>query len=507
VYERSRNLEPGGLSTVSRIPIVPHFEPSVPDGEKDRVRGVADQLLTEQPELRVNELFRPLMLDRYEDKPTLHLDDLSSIPLLDRFYDVSFAEDRARFRAFDGDYVVTCGARVQTFERYCEECLDLGRVTWLRPRTRKSNLRVAQACWEDREVRGTLVQALREDELHQVHPHMGNFEVWATALLLVRESRRPLRVIAPPPHLTQKVNDKIWFAQIVQRLFGPGATPRTSQAWNYSTLARLVYELAPRSRQLVVKRPDSAGGAGNLVLESRRYRRLPLGELRMRLKTLLGEFNWNGEDYLLVGSWETEVLSTPSSQIWIPPVEEGPPLVEGLYVQMLEGMEGMFVGSRPHDFPRQLQETMVNQSWLLALLFQYLGYVGRCSFDMILVGDELDSCHLQFVECNGRWGGTSIPMTLMNRLFGDWADHPYSALEIVLPGLERVTFDELLHHLQPDVFDVRTARGRFLLYNPRALTVRPGLNALALGNTWEDAESGVRVELPRRIARLIEKRA
>jgi hypothetical protein len=227
----------------------------------------------------------------------------------------------------------------------------------------------------------------------------------------------------------------------------------------------------------------------------------------MRLKTLLGEFNWNGEDYLLVGSWETEVLSTPSSQIWIPPAGDGPPLVEGLYVQMLEGMEGMFVGSRPHDFPRELQETMVNRSWLLALLFQYLGYVGRCSFDMILVGEDLDSCVLQFVECNGRWGGTSIPMSLMNRLFGDWAGHPYSAREIVLPGLERVTFDELLRHLQPDVFDIRTARGRFLLYNPRALTVRPGLNALALGKTWEEAESGVRVELPRRIALLIEKRA
>jgi hypothetical protein len=30
------------------------------------------------------------------------------------------------------------------------------------------------------------------------------------------------------------------------------------------------------------------------------------------------------------------------------------------------------------------------------------------------------SLTLHWVECNGRWGGTSIPMTLANRLLGDW---------------------------------------------------------------------------------------
>ncbi len=28
---------------------------------------------------------------------------------------------------------------------------------------------------------------------------------------------------------------------------------------------------------------------------------------------------------------------------------------------------------------------------------------------------------MHWVECNGRWGGTSIPMTVGNRLLGDWA--------------------------------------------------------------------------------------
>ena len=72
---------------------------------------------------------------------------------------------------------------------------------------------------------------------------------------------------------------------------------------------------------------------------------------------------------------------------------------------------------------------MVTRSWLLAVLFQRLGYVGRCSFDLLVVGESLATARAEFLECNGRWGGTSGPMMLMNRLFGDWATRPYATME------------------------------------------------------------------------------
>ena len=44
--------------------------------------------------------------------------------------------------------------------------------------------------------------------------------------------------------------------------------------------------------------------------------------------------------------------------------------------------------------------------------------------DAILIGESLADARLHWIECNGRWGGVSIPMTLANRLTGDWARHP-----------------------------------------------------------------------------------
>ena len=93
-----------------------------------------------------------------------HLDDLAEIPLLDRHFDPSFLETRARLRAGDGDFVATCTDPIPGYEGYCEDRLGLGSVTWLRPRPR-ARTRVAFACWQDRRVRNELLQAIRAGRL------------------------------------------------------------------------------------------------------------------------------------------------------------------------------------------------------------------------------------------------------------------------------------------------------------------------------------------------------
>ena len=130
-----------------------------------------------------------------------------------------------------------------------------------------------------------------------------------------------------------------------------------------------------------------------------------------RLREPLERIGWHGEQRLLVSLWEERVLSSLSSQIWIPPRAAGPPVVEGLCEQALEGLECRFVGTRPAEPPPHVERQVVDRSWLLARLFQELGYVGRCSFDTIVVGRSLDEACVRFIECNGRWGGSSAPMT------------------------------------------------------------------------------------------------
>lgn len=380
---------------MTRFPIVAHHRAAPPRKLLDRATSLAQELQAQQPELVPRDVFRPLVATSLDDAPALHLDDLSTIVQLDRFYDVSFLQDRARFRAADGDFVATCGPPSPEFESYCEERLGLGTVTWLRPRPRANPLGVAAACWTDREVRRSLVRACQHSRLRYLHPHMGNFPAWATALLLQRASRRPLSVIAPHPGLTKRVNNKLWFADVARRLFGARAIPPTAAAYNLATAAHLVQQLTPRSRSIVFKLPASAGGAGNLVIESRRLRGRALGGLRTELRARLAGLGWTGEDPLLVGSWQTDVLAAPSTQLWIPPEDHGRPIVEGVFQQLLEESQGIFLGSRAADLPLEITRELVDRSWVLGRLFQLLGYVGRCSFDLLLVGDRLSDCRVE----------------------------------------------------------------------------------------------------------------
>jgi hypothetical protein len=457
----------------------------------------------EQPALELSDRFRPLVPQELEDAPTLHLDDLSTIPLLARYYDISFIEDRARLRAGDDDFVASCAPSVPEFEPYCRDQLGLGSVTWLHPRARGRSLRVAQACWTDARVRRRLVNAVRSDRLAYVHPHIGSFLVWAVAHLLAEAGGKPVKVIAPPPALTTAVNHKLWFADVVRRLFGETALPRTERASDFATLATAARRLARDSVKIVVKVPDSAGGAGNLVLLADELRDLEAGQVRRRLRRRLAEMGWWGGDSVLVSAWASDALSSPSTQLWIPPTAEGEPIVEGLYEQMLEGSEGKFVGSRPARLPSDLAQEITDRSWLLGRLFQRLGYIGRCSFDLVLIGPSVDRARIAFIECNGRWGGTSTPMTLVNRLFQRWSDRPYASRVCFVPGLERFVFPDVLEHLADELYDARTNSGRLILFNPNGLRTPHGIDVIALGQDWDQASDLVEGEVKARFEGLV----
>lgn len=479
---------------MSQIPVVQHHRAGPPPARLTRVEHLARKLLAEQPALAVPDRFLPLVPSRLVDAPTLHLDDLSAIPLLDRDYDISFVEDRARLRAGDGDFVASCAEPVAEFEPYCRRQLGLGSVTWLRPRARGRKLRVADACWSDSRIRRELLHAIRTDRLLYVHPHIGSFLVWAVALLLAEASGHPLKVIAPPPGLTGAVNHKLWFADVVRRLFGRSAIPRTERASDFATLAVAAQRLAENAERIVVKIPDSAGGAGNRVIRAAKLRGLELGQVRRRLKRIMEELGWWKGESVLVSAWESYVLSSPSAQLWIPPLDAGEPVVEGLYEQLLEGRHGQFVGSRPAHLPPPLAQEITDRCWLLGRLFQMLGYVGRCSFDLLLIGRSVDSCRIAFVECNGRWGGTSGPMTLMNRLFSRWSAQPYASKACFVEGVPRFAYADILDHFADELYDVRTGKGRFIFFNPGGFKTPHGVDVVALGDDWNHASEIVERE-------------
>jgi hypothetical protein len=503
VSSYSRSIEPARdgklieMHSPIALPIVEHFRATASDAEIEQAEVLAASLIKEQPNLTLPSDFHDLIPTEHVDGPTLHLDDLAAIPFLDAGQDARFYQERARLRACDGDVVVTAEPVAEGYETYCRDYLDLGQVEWLSPAPTKNPLRVAEACWEDEIVRNRLIDKLRAGELIALHPHMGTLSVWELGALLSEASGRPLKVISPPPRLSHWVNDKIAFTDLVTRLFGDHWVPRTTSAYNFSLLAKRIATFAETSPRIGIKIPNSAGGDGTLVVDGAQFQSKRLTAIRSKLKDVLRALNWNGDSELLIDSWETDILLSPSAQLWIPPEKEGGPIVEGLFTQDVEGLTGVFIGCRPANLPEHLTQEIVNRCWLIALVFQRLGYVGRCSFDLVLVGMTLEDCRIEFIECNGRWGGASTPMTLMNRLFGDWRTHPYISQVCQLAGLDRMSFLHLLELLRDGLLDHRSGKGNLIITTPGRMKVRSAVDIISVGASVEQAKAAIDNELIR----------
>jgi hypothetical protein len=192
-----------------------------------------------------------------------------------------------------------------------------------------------------------------------------------------------------------------------------------------------------------------------------------------------------------VDSWETEIACSPSAQLWIPPKEEGEPIVEGIFAQTVEGPTGMFVGSAPAMLPSDIIQEITTRCWLLGRLFQRLGYIGRCSFDLILVGTSPTSGRLKFIECNGRWGGTSAPMTLMNRLFGSWVGQPYVTRVCEVAELGRMSFEQLLDRIGEERFDRTTGTGHIVLSIPGRAAARRAIDVIGIDDDVLEARKRI----------------
>jgi hypothetical protein len=304
--------------------------------------------------------------------------------------------------------------------------------------------------------------------------------------LVAQESGVKVHVAGPPPDLCRKVNNKVWFAQRVSELLGGDALPDTTSARGWAMLAYRVRQCAHKYPSVGVKLPSASGAAGNLVIDSDVVRRLPsLRAVVSHLRRLFRHLGWDDPFPMLVSVWEESVLATPSVQLWIPLRGQGQPIVEGVFDQSVEPERGKFVGCSPSSVSGDLMERLAFEASLIGALFQELGYFGRCSFDSLLVGDNLPNAELHWIECNGRWGGTSIPMTLANRLVGDWASRPFVVVGSV-PGDAASTLEEIREAARDRIFD--PARGTGLIFlSPAPAETGTGIDIMAMGESLQDA--------------------
>lgn len=426
-------------------------------------------------------------------RPTLHLDDVSAIPFLVDIAGVEEYQHRGRLRAGSGDLFATVTRAAPGYEEYCRERLGLGTPTDIIADPGDAPLAVAEACRHG-EAFGRLVERARASGGFAIHPYMGNEAVWGLAHDLTERAGVPVSVLGPPPPVTWVANDKMLLSSLVERTAGPEAIVETRVTGAIDELVLALLDLATRHPKVALKRLRCASAMGNAVFDATSIAVLPPAELAIAVASELRRMEWDEVEPVLAVAWE-ETDESPSTQWWIPPRGAGTPHLDGIYDQILEGSAGVFVGSRPSRLPQAVQQGLADICYPTVLALQELGYVGRCSFDHLVVGDAHGEPVLRTTECNGRWGGTSTPMSFVDRLRG--APRPsYRAQDVRWDALVGMPFPEVLERLGDALYDHRTGEGWCLVYNVGPLETYGKCDVIALGETQEEAERRIEEELP-----------
>ena len=431
--------------------------------------------------------------------PVLHLEDVSEIPFVSVIPGVEQYQHRARVRATDGDLFAAVTPLPEGYEAYCRDHLGLGAPEFLQTEPVDGPMAVAKACAHGATF-GRLVAVARDAGRMTIHPYMSIDPVWDLARAISDAADVPVQVLGPPPATLWIANDKSLFSDTVRAAVGDGHIVETRIAQDPAAVADALGDVASRHDAVGLKRTRCASAMGNRVFDAADIRALDAAGRRAAVDRFLADTEWQGDEEILVVEWALTDCS-PSTQLWLPTPGEGPPLLEGIYEQLLVGREKVFLGSRPSQLPAAVNAELAGISIEVAAALQHLGYVGRCSFDFVVTGDLNGSpgaFRCIFTECNGRWDGTSTPMRLVDRLV-DGPRPPYRAQDVEHPDLVGVPFTEIVARLGDTLFDPRTGTGRYILYNCGPLAKKGKFDVIALGETMADAEAAMGETLLRRL--------
>jgi len=116
-----------------------------------------------------------------------------------------------------------------------------------------------------------------------------------------------------------------------------------------------------------------------------------------------------------------------------------------------------------------------------------------------VLGDPDGDFRIRFTECNGRWGGTSTPMHLVDRLVTQVRGRrpPYRAQDVTARHLIGSRFDRLLELVGDECFNPVRGTGRFIFYNVGPLEAFGKFDVIALGDRQHAAEEAMVETLPR----------
>lgn len=462
----------------TKLAFHPAYELILNERDHAHIAQTAAQVLAENPRLGREPPFGDFCHRGLVEAPSLLIEDHSEIQLAhERGADRNLSY-RAAMLAGEGDLLAVYGERETAFEAYFREVLGLGDVAVIAPAIANPAQSLAQACLADEYLLETAAGVAAQAGAFNVVPYMATGDSWLLAARIGELAQVRVTLAGPGPRLMRAVNDKLWFTRWATRLLGKKAVPQNRAVYGMAALVGHMHRFMKRHRVIGLKLSHSAASLGNLVLTSEEYASLTSRQIALRLIEAMEQKGWRKPFPLQLVAWEGPLLGSPSVQLWIPVLGEGPPIVEAVFDQETSGTIARFVGGAPSTLGDPISGALVREAMCLGTLFQRLGYFGRCSFDALVVGDDEASAQVHWVECNGRWGGMSLPMTLANRLTGDWRNGGFLVFSQNHPSLIGLGFSQIQNRCDDLLYCRDRTDGVVFLTPGRPST--GGVNCLAL---------------------------
>ena len=324
----------------SGLQVVPCCSTFLKFADRQNAEEVASRLLADEPAFSSSWNFGEQVVQDQCDCPSLFVGDQSEIGLFNNA-PPSQLDYRMATLAHVGDVVVV-NIRNLEFESYLRDYLQLTGIKFLEvgASSQSPAVPVATQCRDNPLLFSEIERIAKKFGGLNLVTYLTTGNVWRLGQQLSQVTQLPIAVCGPKPRISKRVNDKLWFTNVVQELFGADSAPPSYSAYGPSSAAALVKRLCRTAERVVVKVPDSAGSAGNFSFAASEIEHLPLVTIKKRLLDLMHSKGWHDHYPLQVGVWESNVISSPSAQMWIPLITDGPPVIEGIFEQIVEGEAG-----------------------------------------------------------------------------------------------------------------------------------------------------------------------
>lgn len=483
------------------LTIVPCCTSKLGEQADAQVQTIANRLMRDEPALDGTTRFAPLVKQGVTSAPALIIGDQQEISLFSGNAP-SPLEFRMATLAQSGD-IVAVHQRDKAFETYLTKYLDISGLTFIDPHTPQDHHPgpMSIECRTNNQLSAAIAMvAQRAGEL-QLLAFNTTGNVWRLAQDISRRTGVAVSVAGPLPRVARRANDKIWFTNRVRELLGPDAMTPTHGVYGPAAAAGHIARLAKHHRRVVLKIPDSAGSVGNIAFDSNDLRGKTVAEIRNELLEVLQSRGWSQRYPVLVGVWDCDVVSSPSVQFWIPLPTEGLPIVEGVFEQAVRGKAGTFIGARRAALSQDLHDQLVSEAMLFASLLQKLGYYGRCSFDAIISQPPGTDLQLHWIECNARWGGVSIPLTLANRLQPTKPPCGFVVVQQSLGNANPCSTAQLINCLDGLLYQQHTTSSGVVLLSPPHQDQGMRINFLAIAEQQQTAEHIAEMAMTRLLGR------